>query len=207
MTLADPDRVDLTNLHRQLWHQSADVGRLKVESAAEKLVQAFPSLRVAALAERVDAKNALELFRRHSLVIDATDGEAVKFLLSDAAVLSGVTLIYGGALRLGGQAMRITQGGPCLRCLFEGPSLGDGRSCAQAGVLGSVTGVVGAMQGMIALQPPSPIPDQEFLHLFDGAALSMRQVAVRRAPDCTACSPEARDRLSLSPVRAGGCDL
>ena len=97
LTLVDPDRVDVTNLHRQLWHRTPDVGRLKVESAAEGLRRAFPALRVETLAERVDERNAASLFQAHDAVVDATDGTSTKLFLSDVAVATGVPLVYGGA--------------------------------------------------------------------------------------------------------------
>ena len=109
LTLADPDRVDVTNLPRQLWHrpQDAEQGRNKAESAVAGLGRAFPTLSTEALPERVDAGNAEGLFRSHDAVIDATDGVATKFFLSDVAVLTGVPLVYGGVLRMQGQALRI----------------------------------------------------------------------------------------------------
>lgn len=105
LTLVDPDRVDVTNLPRQLWHRTGDVGRSKAESAAAGLLRAFPGLSVEALPERLDAGNAEGLFRAHDLVVDGTDGVATKFFLSDVAVLTGVPLVYGGVLRM--------QGRPC----------------------------------------------------------------------------------------------
>ncbi|MFL5318004.1 MAG: HesA/MoeB/ThiF family protein, partial [Myxococcaceae bacterium] len=133
LTLADPDVVDPTNLHRQPWHRTSDVGRPKVESAAEKLRAAFPQLEVRPLRTSVDHSNALELFSKHDLVIDATDGVLTKFLLSDAGVKTGIPLIHGGVLRMQGQVMAIAPAGPCLRCLFEAPPAPDAiPTCAQA---------------------------------------------------------------------------
>ncbi len=125
-------------------------------------------------------------------MIDGTDGIATKFLLSDAAVLSGVPLIYGGVLRWEGQAMAIRRGGPCLRCLFDGPPPEDAvPTCAQAGVLGSVAGVIGGIQAALALAvlDGAPVADPATLEVFDGSTLRGRQVRVRRAPDCPACGP------------------
>lgn len=207
LTLMDPDRVDATNLHRQLLHRTSDVGRLKVESAAERLRAAFPDLKIETRAERLDASNAETLFREHALVVDATDTDGDKFLLSDAAVLTGTTLVHGGALRLSGQAMVIRKGGPCLRCLFETPPSADGQTCAQAGVLGSVTGVVGALQAVLALQALgalSTVPAEEgveALWQFDGATLAQRKVPVRKAKDCPACAPGARIELAAGGAR------
>jgi molybdopterin/thiamine biosynthesis adenylyltransferase len=194
LTLADPDRVDVTNLHRQLWHRGSDVGRFKAESAAQGLARAFPELHTEALCERVEAGNAEALFRAHDAVIDATDGTATKFFLSDVAVLTGVPLVYGGVLRMQGQAMRIDPDGPCLRCLYESPPSPDAvPTCAQAGVLGSMAGLIGALQAMLALERLSgllpPVQAEAVLHVIDGAALSSRRVRVSRAPDCASCAP------------------
>ncbi len=209
LTLVDPDRVDVTNLHRQLWHRTSEVGRLKAESAAAGLARAFPELSTEALAERVDVDNAEALFRAHDLVIDATDGTATKFFLSDVAVLTGVPLIYGGVLRMQGQALRIDPDGPCLRCLYEAPPSPDAvPTCAQAGVLGSMAGLVGSLQAMLALERLSgvagPARGEAVLHVMDGAALSGRTVLVRRAPDCPSCAPGKLPTL-VSPEEAARC--
>lgn len=198
LTLVDPDRVDVTNLHRQPWHHPKDVGRLKVESAGEKLARAFPRLSLALEARAVDAGNALELFARHEVVIDATDGVHTKFLLSDAAVLAGKPLVYGGVLRFEGLAMRCQPGGPCLRCLFETPPV-DMPTCAQAGVLGAMAAVMGALEASLALRA-EPDAGQARLHVVDGWNLSFRQVRVRRRKDCAACGEGAKPVLKDEPL-------
>lgn len=182
LTLIDPDVVELTNLHRQPWHHTADVGRPKVISAAEKLRRSFPGVEVTTLQERLTAQNAESLFGAHDLVIDATDGVETKFLLSDTAVRTGTPLIYGGVLRFEGLAMRIDRDGPCLRCLFENPP-DDAPSCAQAGVLGSMAGLIGGLQSSLALHPNAP--GEATLHVVDGRSLTFRTVRVRRRSDCT----------------------
>jgi adenylyltransferase/sulfurtransferase len=197
LTLADPDRVDVTNLPRQLWHR--EPGRNKAESAVEGLARAFPTLSAEALPERVDAGNAEGLFRAHDAVIDGTDGVSTKFFLSDVAVLTGVPLVYGGVLRMQGQAMRVDPGGPCLRCLYEAPPPPDVvPTCAQAGVLGSLAGLVGAAQALLALELLSgasrTTPGEALLHVLDGAALTGRRTRVRRAEDCPGC------RITTMPV-------
>jgi adenylyltransferase/sulfurtransferase len=194
LTLIDPDVVELTNLHRQPWHHAQDVGQPKVDSAAAKLRRAFPKLEVNAQQGRVTAQNAERLFREHDLVIDATDGVDTKFLLSDAAVLTGTPLIYGGVLRFEGLAMRIEPGGPCLRCLFEVPP-DDAPTCAQAGVLGSMAGLIGGLQATLALRGPG-LPGEAMLQVVDGRTLTFRSVRVRRRPDCAACGDGAKPVLS-----------
>lgn len=193
LTLIDPDVVELTNLHRQPWHHAADLGRPKVHSAAGKLVKAFPGLQVDALQERVTAQNAQRLFESHDLVVDATDGVQTKFLLSDASVLTGTPLIYGGVLRFEGLAMRLERGGPCLRCLFEAPP-DDALTCAQAGVLGSMAGLIGGLQAALALRRAGTA-GEAMLQVVDGRSLTFRTVRVRRRVDCAACGEGAQPVL------------
>ncbi len=208
ITLVDPDVVDVSNLHRQLWHRAEDVGRHKVASAAAKLRAAFPALGIEARVLRVDVFNVDPLFRAHDLVIDATDGVELKFILSDAAVRTGTPLIHGGALRLQGQAMAIVKGGPCLRCLFETPpSPDDAPSCAQAGVLGTLPGIIGAVQARLAvecLEGRLRGDGAADLFVFDGARLAGRTVRVRRSEECTGCGKPQEHREVRRQRSAGG---
>ena len=102
-------------------------------------------------------------------------------MLSDTAVQTGVTLIYGGVLRFEGLALRIEEGGPCLRCLFESMPT-DAPSCAQAGVMGSMAGVIGALQGALALQGPDG--PKGLVHAVDGLTFEARTITLKRRPDC-----------------------
>jgi adenylyltransferase/sulfurtransferase len=196
LTLVDDDVVDVTNLHRQPWHHLADVGVPKVESAAKKLARAFPRLSLTSLRRRLDASCALTLFAEHDVVIDATDGVTTKFLLSDASVLSRVPLVYGGVLRFEGLAMRIEPGGPCLRCLFEHPP-DDVPTCAQAGVLGSIAGLIGALQAELACAAAT-VAGQASLRVIDALHLTFRSVKVKRRGDCPACGEGANPVLKDS---------
>jgi adenylyltransferase/sulfurtransferase len=193
LTLIDPDLVELTNLHRQPWHHPGDVGRPKVESAAAKLARQFPRLSLATRRERVTAANVEALYREHDVVLDATDGVGTKFLLSDAAVLTGRPAVYAGVLRFEGLAMRLEPGGPCLRCLFETPPT-DVPTCAQAGVLGAMAGVIGGLQASLAITPNAS-SGLALLHVVDGLELSFRSVKVRRRVDCPACGEGANPVL------------
>jgi molybdopterin/thiamine biosynthesis adenylyltransferase len=198
ITIADPDVVDPSNLHRQPWFRTSDVGALKVDAAARRLRDAFPSIRLKTLPIRVDEERAAALFPEHDAVIDGTDDIETKFLLSDTAVRHRVPLVYGGVLRLQGQAMLIGPGGPCLRCLFEQPSSGEEvPSCAQAGVLGTVAGVVGAKQALLALGALAGERHQYGrLLILDGWKLSERTIPIPRSPDCRACT-SVQGELSL----------
>ncbi len=199
LTLVDPDCVEDTNLHRQPWHHQADLGRLKVESASEKLRREFPDLEVSTHALSIDQSNAAGFFSGHDVVIDGTDGLATKFLLSDVAVQTGTKLIYGGVLRFTGQYMPVLPGGPCLRCLFESPP-DDGPTCAQAGVLGPLAGFIGALQGAAALNvlEGTRQSNAASLQVIDALTMKARTVTVRRAPDCEACNAP-RQQLLKAP--------
>jgi adenylyltransferase/sulfurtransferase len=192
ITIADPDFVGASNLHRQPWYRTSDVGAPKVALAAARLRAAFPGITVNALACRIGRDEMRSFLPDHAVVIDGTDDVETKFLLSDAAVQHRTPLVYGGVLRMQGQAMLIAPGGPCLRCLFEPADLGDEvPSCARAGVLGSVAGVVGAIQALLALGALRG----EWQHagrifLLDGWTLSQRRLAIGRAADCPACASQ-----------------
>jgi molybdopterin-synthase adenylyltransferase len=186
LTLVDPDDVELTNLHRQPWHRTSDLGKAKVDSAAAKLTRLWKRGKYTAMKTKVDASNVEQLFKEHDAIIDGTDNAETKFLLSDAAVKTGKTLVYGGALKLEGQAMVIRKDGPCLRCLFESPPE-QMQSCAQSGVLGSLAGAVGALQARLLLAPAEPAGTAT-LHRIDAKAMDVRQVSVQKAADCPACS-------------------
>jgi adenylyltransferase/sulfurtransferase len=139
----------------------------------------------------VDADNAAALFAAHDLVVDGTDGTATKFFLSDVAKAARVPLVYGGVLRMQGQAMCIEPEGPCLRCLFEEPPDPDAvPTCAQAGVLGSMAGVIGGLQALLALQwlGGARAGATATLHVIDGAQLRGRTLRVARVEDCAGCA-------------------
>ena len=185
LTLVDFDTVELSNLHRQPLHHPSDLGRLKVDSGAAKLRALFPALKVVGLSTRVTAQNVDALLELHDVAIDGTDDAQTKFLLNDAAVRTRKPLVYGGVLRMTGQAMRIQPGGPCLRCLFDGPPA-EAPTCAQAGVLGTMPGVIGGLQAELA-RTPNPLPGEARLHLVDGLAFSARTIRVTKSADCQAC--------------------
>lgn len=186
LTLIDPDTVDESNWHRQSWFDTEDVGHPKAERAALRLKARFPHLQVTPRVEAVTVDNVQALLKQHTLAIDGTDDTRVKFLLSDAAVATSTPLVFGGVIRLEGLAFRIRPSGPCLRCLFEVPDA-ETLSCAYAGVMGSVAGVIGALQGELALSPLEDI-GKATLHRFDGTSMRHRKVNIARAPDCPACN-------------------
>ena len=160
------------------------MGRPKVDVAAERLSRAFPGLEVETWVRRMGPLDVEPLLALHALAIDGTDSVAAKFLLSDAVAQTGTPLVSGGVVQWGGQAMRIDPGGACLRCLYgTAPREDEVPTCARAGVLGSLAGVLGALQASLALGPASPT-GRSTLHVVDGRTLRFRTLTVRRVPDC-----------------------
>ena len=187
MTLVDGDVVETSNLHRQPLYGVEDVGRPKVDVAAQRLARAYPGMEIETWQHRLSADEAAPLLARHALGIDGTDSVAAKFFLSDAVARSGVPLVSGAVVQWEGRAMRIEPGGACLRCLYgEPPAEDEVPTCARAGVLGSLAGAVGALQAALALGA-RPAAGTSALHVLDGRTLRFRTLTVRRAPGCPGC--------------------
>ena len=193
--LADPDRVELSNLHRQLLHTTADVGAFKVESAARKLVADEGGPIVSAHPYAVTDEEAPALFALHDFVIDATDRPSAKYLLNDAAVRSGVPLSHAGVVGFGGQLFTVLPGrSACLRCAFpEAPADDEAIGCREAGVLGPVAAILGALQADEAVRTVTGrgaiLADR--LLAIDGKTFRAREARLTRDPDCSACGPFA----------------
>ena len=190
LTIVDPDVVEASNLHRQPWYRVSDIGQPKVEAAARRLRAAFPALAVATVRTRVDDSRAAVLADGHDVIIDGTDEVHAKFVLSDAGVRLGIPVVYGGVLRTVGQAMLIAPGGPCLRCLFDEPAAGEEPpSCARTGVLGTVAGLIGAIQASLALSALARDGSRRGqLVTVEAWKMSQRIIPVPRAPDCLVCA-------------------
>ena len=195
LVLVDPDRVELSNLHRQLLHRSRDVGAYKVDSAAAALRRRFPAVRVETHAVAVSAANASALFGDVDFVIDATDGVAAKFLLNDCAVHCGRPLSHAGILGFLGQTLTVLPGRTaCYRCLFpEPPPPGEVPSCQEAGVVGGIAGVIGAVQAAEAVKYLTGVGTlaADCLVTYDALAERWRRVRVAHNPRCPVCAPAA----------------
>jgi adenylyltransferase/sulfurtransferase len=208
--VVDDDRVDASNLHRQVLHGDGDVGAPKVASFARGLARRYPDVRVETRAVRFDATNAAELVAAYDVVVDGSDNFATKFLVNDAAVLARRPLVHGAAVGLGGQLLTVPAGGrPCYRCLFEEPPApGVGPSCAEAGVLGPVPGVIGALAGVEAariLRGETPAFVGRLVQ-YDSRAMLVRSVRFNPNRSCAVCGPEARIRaLSAAEYPAADC--
>ncbi len=192
LTLVDPDRVDRSNLHRQILYGESDVGRPKLEVAAARLRETNPHVEVRAVAERFGAANAAALVADHDVVVDGTDNFTARYLVNDACVLAGKPNVFGSVLRFEGQVSVFwAPRGPCYRCLFpEPPPVGLVPSCAEAGVLGALPGIVGALQANEALKLLLGVGEPligRFL-VFDALALRFREVTLPKSPSCPICS-------------------
>jgi sulfur-carrier protein adenylyltransferase/sulfurtransferase len=193
--LVDFDEVDLSNLQRQVLYTTADLGRPKLEAARDRLEGLNPEVRVVALGRRLTAENALEAIRPYDVVVDGTDNFPTRYLVNDACVLLGKPNVYGSIYRFEGQASVFdAKRGPCYRCLYPEPPPPDlVPSCAEAGVLGVLPGLIGMVQATetIKLLLGSGEPLVGRLLLYDALAMRFRELKLRKNPECVICSPHA----------------
>jgi molybdopterin/thiamine biosynthesis adenylyltransferase/rhodanese-related sulfurtransferase len=189
--IVDFDVVDYTNLQRQIIHSTADVGRKKLDSAAEKLKAINPFLNIRTFETKLTSENALELFADFDIVADGTDNFPTRYLVNDACVLTGKPNVYGSIFRFEGQAsVFATEEGPCYRCLYpEPPPPGLVPSCAEGGVLGILPGLVGVMQAteVIKLIIGKGEPLIGRLLLIDALGMKFRELKLRKNPNCPVC--------------------
>src|SRR3984885_7353802 len=189
--IVDFDVVDYTNLQRQIIHTTADVGRKKLDSAAEKLKAINPFLNIRKFETRLSSENALELFREFDIIADGTDNFQTRYLVNDACVLTGKPNVYGSIFRFEGQAsVFATDEGPCYRCLYpEPPPPGLVPSCAECGVLGLLPGLVGVIQATevikLILGNGSPLIGR--LLLVDALNMRFRELKLRKNRECPVC--------------------
>jgi molybdopterin/thiamine biosynthesis adenylyltransferase len=199
--VVDRDRVEISNLNRQVIHPERSVGRRKVESAGETVRAIRSDVIWEEHAAALTAENAVQLFRQYDVVIDGSDNFPTKYLCSDASVLTEVPLVHAGVLRFGGQMTTIVPGtGPCLRCLIpEIPPRIDAPTCAESGILGGVAGIVGAWQAVEAIKivAGSGEPLIGRLLTLDALAGTVSIHCVSRDPQCPACGELPRIRLPL----------
>jgi molybdopterin/thiamine biosynthesis adenylyltransferase/rhodanese-related sulfurtransferase len=199
LRIADDDRVELSNLQRQILHTQARVGVAKVASAAQALAALNPGVRVEAIAERVGADNVERLLRDVDVVVDGADNFATRYLLNDACVRLGKPLVYGAVLQFEGQVSVFDAGrqrghAPCYRCLFpQPPPPGFAPDCGQAGVLGVLPGVIGLLQATEAIKLLLGIGQSLAGRVLNFDALSMRfhELRLKPDPDCPVCAPAA----------------
>lgn len=190
--IVDFDRVDLTNLQRQILHTSEDVGRPKVESAVEHLRAINPTIEIVGHDALLNSENAFEILEPYDLIVDGTDNFPVRYLVNDATQMLGKPLVYGSIYQFEGQATVFLPGedAPCYRCLFpEPPPPGTVPSCAEGGVFGVLPGIVGSIQATEAVKLITGVgePLVGRLLIFDAAAMEFTTVKVRWDPECPVC--------------------
>ncbi len=190
--LVDADQVERSNLHRQILHGTEDIGRRKVESARDRLRAANPHVSVVLHDCEFRSSNAEELVAAYDLIIDGSDNFPTRYLSNDVCVFAGKPNVYGSVFRFDGQASVFAPhlGGPCYRCIFpEPPPPGAAPSCAEAGVLGILPGIVGLIQATEAIKLIVGLGDSLLGRLlsFDALKMSFREFKLRRDPQCPVC--------------------
>ena len=189
--IVDSDTVDLTNLQRQVLHTTASVGRPKSESAEATIRALNPDVKVVRHDLRLEAANVMDVIAPYEVIVDGCDNFPTKYLVNDAAVLTGKTNVYGSIFRFDGQASTFVPGkGPCYRCLYPEPTPTElAPSCDEAGVLGVLPGVVGLIQATEAIKALLGKGDLLVGRLltYDALAMTFRQFKVRRDPKCAVC--------------------
>ncbi len=193
--LVDFDRVDESNLQRQILYGQADIGRPKLEVALSRLSEINPLIELQGHPLRLDSTNALELIRDYDLIVDGSDNFPTRYLINDACVLARRPNIYGSIFRFEGQVSVFWgQRGPCYRCLYpEPPPPGEVPSCAEGGVLGVLPGIIGSLQAneaiKLILKRGDPLIGR--LVVFDALALEFRELRLSKNVDCPVCSENA----------------
>jgi sulfur-carrier protein adenylyltransferase/sulfurtransferase len=190
--LVDFDRVELSNLQRQLLHDTDDVGRPKVESARDRLRDLNPNVDVVVHRTLLSSGNAFDVLGPYDVVVDGTDNFPVRYLVNDATQLLGKPLVYGSIHQWEGQATVFLpgQGTPCYRCLFpEPPPPGTVPSCAEGGVFGALPGIIGSVQAVEAIKLVLGVgePLVGRLLLYDALRSEFTTVRLRWDPECPVC--------------------
>jgi molybdopterin/thiamine biosynthesis adenylyltransferase/rhodanese-related sulfurtransferase len=192
--LVDYDRVDASNLQRQVIHGTSGIGTLKVESARRRMLDINPDIQVEVFNEPFTSQNAMGIVQDFDILVDGTDNFPTRYLTNDVSVLTGKPNVYGSIYRFDGQVSVFdARQGPCYRCLFpEPPPPGLVPSCAEGGVLGVLPGIIGTMQASEALKLILDIgePLTGRLLLFNALDMSFEYVNLRKNPNCKICGPE-----------------
>ncbi|MBQ9014490.1 MAG: thiazole biosynthesis adenylyltransferase ThiF [Firmicutes bacterium] len=209
--IADADVVDLSNLQRQVIHTTDDIGKQKVESAAETMRAINPEITVNTYHQFVTSRNILDLIREYDFVLDGTDNFAAKFLINDACVMAGKPLSHAGIIRFKGQLTTVLPGeGPCYRCIFKDPPPKDAvPTCREAGVIGAMGGVIGSLQAMEAVKYITGVGEllSGYLLTYDALKMEFHKIKLPpRGKGCAVCSEEPTI-TELIDYEQPACDL
>lgn len=189
--LMDFDDVDMSNMQRQILHSMKDVGRPKVESGKDRMNSINPDVNVIPIRKRVDSDNVMEIFKDYDVILDGCDNFATRYLINDACVFLNKPNVHGSIFMFEGQVTVFKpHDGPCYRCLYpEPPPPGTVPSCAEAGVIGVLPGIVGCLQAMEAIKlilgEGDPLVGR--LLKFDALPMSFKNYKIRRDPACPVC--------------------
>lgn len=209
LTVVDNDRVERSNLQRQVLHEEAWIGRPKVDSAKARLQGLNPGIRVEAVQARLDLDNVCGLLAGHDLVVDGADNFATRYLVNAACIHLGIPWVYGAVERFRGQVGLFVPGeGPCYRCLFpEPPPPEHAPTCAEAGVLGVLPGTIGLLQATEAVKFLLGIgePLRGVLLSYDALGMRFQRSRLQRDPECPGCAPGVDLADRLPAVAAQSC--
>ncbi len=202
--IADFDTVSLSNLQRQIAHATADVGRLKTDSARDAILAINPGVNVERHSERITAGNALALISRYDIVADGSDNFATRFLVNDACYFARRILVSAAVTEFDGQLATFKahdSNGPCYRCLFpEAPPPGTVQSCSETGVLGAAAGVMGTLQALEVIKEITGVGESMAgrLLIYEALTTRFRTVTFKPDPACALCgaSPTIQDLSS-----------
>ncbi|MCL6478962.1 MAG: HesA/MoeB/ThiF family protein [Peptococcaceae bacterium] len=192
--LLDGDRVELSNLQRQILHGTPDLGRPKAESGRDRLLHLNPDLKVEAVTGRLTEESASAIIARYDLVLDCTDNFKTRFIMNDACLRLGKPFVYGGVLGYIGQLMFVMPGkGPCFRCLYRSEPEGNVPDCSTVGVLGVVPGVIGTLQASEAIKYLIGVGTLLVGRLltYDSMTAAFMEVGLEKDPHCPSCGAES----------------
>lgn len=189
--IVDNDRVEISNLQRQITHFTKDINAPKVESAKEKMLAVNPDIKVRTYRELLRADNILDIIRGYDFIVDGTDNFPTKFLVNDACVMENIPFSHGGILRFDGQTMTVVPGeSSCYRCSFRTPPPPDAvPTCSQAGVLGAVAGMLGTIQTTETLKFITGAGEllTNTLLAFNAKTMDFRKVKLSKQKNCPVC--------------------
>jgi molybdopterin-synthase adenylyltransferase len=202
--IVDPDKVELSNLQRQILHGTSDIGRPKVESAKNKLNDLNPDVEVTTYPVRFDSNNGAEIAAGYHFIVDGSDNFETKFLVNDVALRLGIPYSHAGIVRLQGQTMTVLPGkSACYRCLFDAPPPPEEiLNCQQSGILGAVAGTLGTIQATEAVKYLAGFEEgliTDRILTYDAKTMKFHSVEISRNPQCAACAPTARLAQAYPP--------
>jgi molybdopterin/thiamine biosynthesis adenylyltransferase len=206
--LLDDDEVEISNVHRQILFSERDVGAPKVAAAARALSTIAPALRIEQHHARLLPHTARDVVTGYDLVIEGSDNFATKFLAADACALAAKPVVQAAAVRWHGTALAVgPAGGPCYRCLFEDLPRDNPPNCAEAGVMGPVVGVVGALAAALALEMIDGRDVTGTLVTFDGKNDAVRRRKIPKRPGCRLCGLREIRSLELDRYVHASCPI